>query len=396
MRRSPSSLRQRILALTRLRWWHRLHFLQIDRPDRRAARRVSWRAWAPGFVSFQGRPLRRVGITAQARRAAMAEWQARVSYAPSAVTVPMGSSGGTCARNSGSIGASPTRLPVISIARTSLVSASMPRWTLRHRRGREAPCLRVVHSPSPTALMPVLSTSRCRAPRLGRQGMATLRPLWRLQSVARSPAPASPVPRASAGSPPAPSPAAAPGRTVPVTRQAGLDRGVREGRRAAATTPRRSQPLHLRIEPDQQRSALAQRRVVGVPVGRAAGWGHGLAHARRLHPSPRQEHPARPLQQSPAWHTIAPGKPTRNAFIESVNGRLRDECLNKEVFHSLAHARRVLARRRHHRNHERPHSSLGGLTPVQVRRSTGLVGNSARIALVRDPAISCQAAGLPS
>ena len=97
-----------------------------------------------------------------------------------------------------------------------------------------------------------------------------------------------------------------------------------------------------------------------------------------------------------AWHTIAPGKPTRNAFTESVNGRLRDECLNEEVFHSLAHARRVLVRRRHDRNHERPHSSLGGLTPVQARRSTGLVGNSARIALVRDPAISCQAAGPPS
>ena len=97
-----------------------------------------------------------------------------------------------------------------------------------------------------------------------------------------------------------------------------------------------------------------------------------------------------------AWHTIAPGKPTRNAFTESVNGRLRDECLNDEVFDRLAHARRVLARRRHDRNHKRPHSSLGGLTPVQVRQSTGLVGNSASIALIRDPAISYQAAGPPS
>ena len=86
----------------------------------------------------------------------------------------------------------------------------------------------------------------------------------------------------------------------------------------------------------------------------------------------------------------------RHAFTESVNGRLRDECLNDEVFDSLAHARRVLARRRHDHNHERPHSSLGGLTPVQARQSTGLVGNCARIALVTDPAISCQAAGPPS
>ena len=58
-----------------------------------------------------------------------------------------------------------------------------------------------------------------------------------------------------------------------------------------------------------------------------------------------------------AWHHIAPGKPTENAFIESFNGRLRDECLNEEVFDSLAHARRVLARWRHDYNHVRPHSS---------------------------------------
>ena len=97
-----------------------------------------------------------------------------------------------------------------------------------------------------------------------------------------------------------------------------------------------------------------------------------------------------------AWHYIAPGKPTQNAFIESFNGRLRDECLNEEVFDSLAHARRVLARWRHDYNHERPHSSLGGLTPAQARRSTELADNFASIALVRDPTISYQAAGLPS
>ena len=44
-----------------------------------------------------------------------------------------------------------------------------------------------------------------------------------------------------------------------------------------------------------------------------------------------------------AWHYIAPGKPTQNAFIESFNGRLRDELLNEEVFTSLADARRKLA-----------------------------------------------------
>ena len=39
------------------------------------------------------------------------------------------------------------------------------------------------------------------------------------------------------------------------------------------------------------------------------------------------------------WHYIAPGKPQQNAFIESFNGRLRDELLNETLFSSLAHAR---------------------------------------------------------
>ena len=43
------------------------------------------------------------------------------------------------------------------------------------------------------------------------------------------------------------------------------------------------------------------------------------------------------------WHYIAPGKPQQNAFIESFNGRLRDECLNETLFTSLAHAREVLS-----------------------------------------------------
>jgi len=43
------------------------------------------------------------------------------------------------------------------------------------------------------------------------------------------------------------------------------------------------------------------------------------------------------------WHYIAPGKLQQNAFVESFNGRLRDECLNETLFTSLAHAREVLA-----------------------------------------------------
>ena len=66
------------------------------------------------------------------------------------------------------------------------------------------------------------------------------------------------------------------------------------------------------------------------------------------------------------WHYIAPGKPQQNAFIESFNGRLRDELLNETLFSSLAHARAVLAEWRLDHNTIRPHTSpsLGNLWPA--------------------------------
>ena len=70
-----------------------------------------------------------------------------------------------------------------------------------------------------------------------------------------------------------------------------------------------------------------------------------------------------------AWHYIAPGKPTQNAFIESFNGRLRDELLNEEVFASLADARRKLAIWRYDYNTIRPHSALKGDTSTHARRA---------------------------
>ncbi len=60
---------------------------------------------------------------------------------------------------------------------------------------------------------------------------------------------------------------------------------------------------------------------------------------------------------------IQPGKPNQNAYIESFNGRLRDECLNEHWFVSLAHARAVIEGWRREYNEERPKKSLGGLTP---------------------------------
>lgn len=66
------------------------------------------------------------------------------------------------------------------------------------------------------------------------------------------------------------------------------------------------------------------------------------------------------------WHYIAPGKPMQNGFVESFNGRLRDECLNETLFVSLGHARSVLRLWRDDYSHVRPHSGVGGLTPAEA------------------------------
>jgi putative transposase len=72
-----------------------------------------------------------------------------------------------------------------------------------------------------------------------------------------------------------------------------------------------------------------------------------------------------------AWHYIQPGKPVQNAFIESFNSRLRDECLNEHVFVSLGEAREIIEAWRHDYNHVRPHSSLGALTPIEFADQQG-------------------------
>ena len=71
------------------------------------------------------------------------------------------------------------------------------------------------------------------------------------------------------------------------------------------------------------------------------------------------------------WHYIAPGKPTQNAFVESFNGRLRDECLNETLFTSMAQARAVLAAWRQDYHTVRPHSKLGGFTPAEIAGQRG-------------------------
>ena len=61
----------------------------------------------------------------------------------------------------------------------------------------------------------------------------------------------------------------------------------------------------------------------------------------------------------------------QNAFIESFNSKLRDECLNEHVFLSLAEARQTIEAWRYDYNHRRPHGSLGALTPNEFATRNG-------------------------
>ena len=70
------------------------------------------------------------------------------------------------------------------------------------------------------------------------------------------------------------------------------------------------------------------------------------------------------------WHYITPGRPSENGYTESLNGKLRDECLNEHWFSTLHEARSILEAWRRDYNTVRPHSSLGYQTPSEA--SAGL------------------------
>jgi len=96
------------------------------------------------------------------------------------------------------------------------------------------------------------------------------------------------------------------------------------------------------------------------------------------------------------WHYIDPGKPQQNGYIESFNGSLRDECLNEEIFDTLADARRKLALWRYDYNNVRPHSSLGNKTPAEARRTLELIDGPASGALAQPENDHYQTQGLSS
>jgi putative transposase len=74
---------------------------------------------------------------------------------------------------------------------------------------------------------------------------------------------------------------------------------------------------------------------------------------------------------------IAPGKPVQNCYIESFNGRLRDECLNQHWFRNLAEARQIVEAWRLDYNQVRPHSALAGLSPDTYR--LGITGTGVAV-----------------
>ena len=78
------------------------------------------------------------------------------------------------------------------------------------------------------------------------------------------------------------------------------------------------------------------------------------------------------------WHFIAPGKPMQNGFIESFNGRMRDELLNETLFFDLNQARQKITAWAADYNLQRPHSSLGYLTPVAFAANLTATGDQLR------------------
>jgi len=84
-------------------------------------------------------------------------------------------------------------------------------------------------------------------------------------------------------------------------------------------------------------------------------------------------------EQGLQWHTIQPGRPMENGYVESFNGRFRDECLNENWFSDLGDAREKIARWKQDYNEERPHSSLQYRTPVEFAAQSAVSFDTAGV-----------------
>jgi putative transposase len=140
----------------------------------------------------------------------------------------------------------------------------------------------------------------------------------------------------------------------------------------------------LNVLDEALRKALAMEVDTSLPGARVARvldrLVESLGAPRRLIVDNGPEFTGKELDQWAHRHRvelifIRPGRPVENCFIESFNGRVRDECLNLHWFTSLADARRTIELWRLDYNHVRPHSSLYDLSPVAHAEGAGLRPN---------------------
>ena len=94
------------------------------------------------------------------------------------------------------------------------------------------------------------------------------------------------------------------------------------------------------------------------------------------------------VQHSVHLHFIQPGKPVQNAFIESFNGKFRDECLNQHWFLTLQKSQLVIEAWRREYNEERTHSAIGNLTPMEFIITTIITGPRPRRSQLRWPGVT--------
>jgi putative transposase len=146
----------------------------------------------------------------------------------------------------------------------------------------------------------------------------------------------------------------------------------------------------LNIVDDYSRECVAAEVDTSIPGGRVV---RVLDRLRELRGLPQvlvtdngPEFAGRALdvwayQRGVKLHFIEPGKPVQNAFVESFNGKMRDECLNEHWFGTLAEARQTIEAWRRDYNEVRPHSSLGNQTPQEF---------TARGATLRSPTAPCE------